>query len=112
MKNQKSRRSQRRIRQRRIRAVVRGTAPKPRLAVSRSHRSLFVQLIDDQARKTIVSKRSEGKNTAAAVRVGHEIAELAAKHKITSVVFDRGGNRYHGAIKALARAAREGGLKF
>lgn len=108
----KSRRSQRLIRHRRIRAVVRGTGSRPRLTVYRSDRALFVQIIDDDKGKTLVSKRSGGKNTEAAARLGKEVAVLAAKHKITSVVFDRGGNRYHGVIKAFADAAREGGLKF
>lgn len=107
-----TRKFMRKSRQRRIRAVVRGTAKRPRLAVFRSQTSLFAQLIDDAAGKTLVSKRSVGKNTAAASNLGKEIAALAAKHKITSVVFDRGGNRYHGVIKALADAAREGGLQF
>lgn len=107
-----TRKTMRKSRQRRIRAVVRGTAKRPRLAVFRSQTSLLVQLIDDAAGKTLVSKRSAGKNTGSASILGKDIAALAAKHKITSVVFDRGGNRYHGVIKALADAAREGGLKF
>lgn len=73
---------------------------------------LFVQLIDDEAGKTLLSKKSEGKNVAAASNLGKEIAVLSKKKKISSVVFDRGGNRYHGVIKALADAAREGGLTF
>lgn len=102
----------RKSRQRRIRAVIRGTGSRPRLAVYRSDRVLFVQIIDDDTGKTLVSKRSVGKNIDAATSLGKEIALLAAKRKITSVVFDRGGNRYHGAIKALADAVREGGLTF
>ncbi|MBI4066496.1 50S ribosomal protein L18 [Candidatus Gottesmanbacteria bacterium] len=107
-----TRKAIRKSRQRRIRAVVRGTAKRPRFAVYRSDRALFVQIIDDDQGKTLVSKRSAVKNAGAASNLGKEIAALAAKHKITSVVFDRGGNRYHGVIKALANAAREGGLKF
>ncbi|MDP1721900.1 MAG: 50S ribosomal protein L18 [Candidatus Gottesmanbacteria bacterium] len=99
-------------RQRRIRAVVRGSASRPRLAVYRSGTALFVQIIDDEAGRTLVSKRSIGKNMAMGVKMGKDIAALAMKHTITSVVFDRGGNRYHGVIKAFADAAREGGLKF
>lgn len=102
----------RKSRQRRIRAVVRGTAVRPRLAVYRSGRALSIQLIDDAAGKTLVSKRSPGKNISIAVSLGKEIAALAAKKKIITVVFDRGGNRYHGVIKAFADAVREGGLKF
>lgn len=107
-----TRKTLRKSRQRRIRAVVMGTAIRPRLAVYRSDTSLFVQIIDDDAGKTVVSKRANKKNTAAAVSLGKEIAVLALKHKITSVVFDRGGNRYHGVIKSFADAAREGGLRF
>lgn len=99
-------------RQNRIRSVVRGSAARPRLSVFRSGQVLFVQIIDDGAGKTLLSKQSEGKNTAAAGALGKEIAALAKTKKITSVVFDRGGNRYHGVIKALAEAAREGGLQF
>lgn len=92
--------------------MIRGTSKRPRFAVYRSGGALSVQLIDDDAGKTIVAKRLTGKNTAAAMVLGKEIAEVALTHKITSVVFDRGGHRYHGAIRALADAAREGGLKF
>lgn len=91
---------------------MRGSSARPRLSVFRSGQVLFVQLIDDEAGKTLLSKRSEGKNTAAAKKLGMEIAVLVKTKKITSIVFDRGGNRYHGVIKALADAAREGGLKF
>lgn len=108
----KTRKTMGKLRQRRIRAVIHGTAKRPRLAVYRSDTALFVQLIDDQKGKTLASARSVGKNIAAAVTIGKEIATRAAKKKITSVVFDRGGNRYHGVIKAIADAAREGGLKF
>lgn len=102
----------RRKRQNRIRSVVLGTARRPRLSVFRSGQALFVQIIDDGGGKTLLSKQSEGKNAAAASVLGKEIAVLAKTKKITSVVFDRGGNRYHGVIKALADAAREGGLTF
>lgn len=107
-----SRKMMRKSRQRRIRAVVRGTALRPRLVVSRSGSALFGQIIDDDSGKTLVSKRATKKNIAAGVILGKEIAMLAAKHKITMVVFDRGGNRYHGVIKAFADTAREGGLRF
>lgn len=102
----------RRKRQNRIRSVLLGTARRPRLSVFRSGQALFVQIIDDGGGKTLLSKQSEGKNAAAASVLGKEIAVLAKTKKITSVVFDRGGNRYHGVIKALADAAREGGLQF
>ena len=108
----KTRKQLRRKRQKRIRAVIRGSAARPRLSVFRSGQALSVQLIDDLAGKTLVSKRSDEKHMAAAAALGGEIALAAKAHKITSVVFDRGGNRYHGVIKALAEAAREGGLQF
>ncbi len=107
-----TRKTLRKSRQHRIRAVVRGTASRPRLAVYRSGSALFVQIIDDDAGKTLVSLRSIGKNTATAAGLGNDMAKLASKHKISLVVLDRGGNRYHGVIKAFADAAREGGLKF
>lgn len=108
----KTRKQLRKKRQNRIRSVVRGSAARPRLSVFRSGQALFIQLIDDETGRTLLSKRSEGKNTAAARVLGSEIAALAKKHKITSIVFDRGGNRYHGVIKSLADAAREEGLIF
>ena len=108
----KTRKILRKSRQRAIRAVIIGSAHRPRLAIYRSGRALFAQIIDDGIGKTLVSKRSTGKNISAASALGKEIAGLAARSKIGSVVFDRGGNRYHGAIKALADAAREGGLTF
>lgn len=107
-----TRKTMRKLRQRRIRAVVIGSARRPRLAIYRSGSALFAQIIDDAEGKTLVSKRSTGKNITAATTLGKEIAGLAVKHKIGPVVFDRGGNRYHGVIKSFADAAREGGLKF
>lgn len=108
----KTRKMLRISRQRRIRAVIIGSARRPRLSIYRSDRALFAQIIDDGTGKTLVSKRSAGKNITAATALGKEIAGLAARHKIGSVVFDRGGNRYHGVIKSFADAARAGGLKF
>lgn len=108
----KTRSTMRKSRRHRIRAVVFGTASRPRLAVYRSHTALFAQIIDDTVGRTIASKRSAGKNVAAAAALGKEIAQIAHRHKISSVVFDRGGNRYHGVIKAFADAARGEGLLF
>lgn len=100
-------------RKRRIRAKIYGIPTRPRLTVHCSLKAISAQLIDDTAGKTIASVRSEkGKNIAAAVTVGKEIATKAKGLKITSVVFDRNGRKYHGRIKALADAAREGGLTF
>jgi len=103
---------QRLSRRRRIRAIIRGSAARPRFAVFRSHRGLYVQLIDDQKGQTLAAVSMRGKNIAAAKKLGTEIAEIAAKKSISQVVFDRAGYRYHGGIQALADAAREGGLKF
>lgn len=100
-------------RKRRIRAKVSGTSTRPRLSVFCSLTSIAVQLIDDQAGKTLAAVRSKkGKNTAEASSVGKDIAAKAKELKITTVVFDRNGRKYHGRIKALADAAREGGLTF
>ncbi len=94
----------------RIRAVITGTAGRPRLAVFRSGRAMIAQLIDDELGITIIAKRTRGKNIAAATRLGKEIATLASEKKISAVVFDRGGFRYHGAVRALADAVRKGGI--
>ncbi len=100
----------------RIRARVEGTAERPRLAVYRSNRFVYAQLIDDDKGVTIASadSRSAKGSTARekARAVGTSIAKAAAKRKITSVVFDRGGFLYTGGIKELADGARESGLTF
>ncbi|HET7208543.1 MAG TPA: 50S ribosomal protein L18 [Terriglobales bacterium] len=105
----------------RIRKKVLGTSERPRLNVYRSLNHIYVQLIDDLKGQTIVAANSaEGKkgerrtggNVASAKSVGKTIAERAKAKGIDKVVFDRGGYLYHGRIKALADAAREGGLKF
>lgn len=94
-----------------------GTGKKPRLCVYKSISHIYAQLIDDEKRKTILSaKDSEIKaktdKTKKALEVGKLIAKKAIENKITEVVFDRGGYKYHGRVKALADGAREGGLKF
>lgn len=99
-------------RRRRIRAKITGTQKRPRLAIFRSHVALTAQLIDDESNITIGYIRTLGKNTAAGCTLGMEIAKLAAAKHITTVVFDRGGYRYHGVIAAIAQEARKGGLKF
>ncbi len=108
-------------RQRRVRKKVTGTAERPRLAVFRSNRHISVQLIDDVDGRTLAAAstyeadvRTEGYtgNMEAATRVGTLVAERAKAAGVTSVVFDRGGNRYHGRVAALATAAREAGLEF
>jgi large subunit ribosomal protein L18 len=110
-----------RIRER-IRKKVRGTAERPRLAVFRSHTHIYAQLIDDDAGGTLCAASSldkdlrarakRGSTMAAAKDVGALIASRARDKGVTAVIFDRGGFQYHGRIRALADAAREGGLKF
>ena len=99
-------------RKRRIRAVVTGSRNRPRISFYRSQKYLYVQLIDDEHRKTLIGKRTTGKNKNSAKKLGNEIAQLAKKKSITKVVFDRGGNKYHGVVQAFADSAREGGLHF
>ena len=107
-----------RIRER-IRDKITGTAERPRLAVFKSLKHIYAQVIDDASGKTIASASSrdkdssaKGANTAAAKALGALIAKKAKDKGITRVVFDRGGYLYHGNIKALADAARENGLEF
>jgi large subunit ribosomal protein L18 len=103
----------------RIRSKVHGTTERPRLAVFRSLKHIYAQVIDDASGKTIVSASSrdkdagtKGANAAAAKALGALIAKKAKDKGIKRVVFDRGGYLYHGNIKALADAARENGLEF
>ena len=106
----------------RVRLRVYGTPDRPRLNVFRSNAHLYAQVIDDTTGKTLVSastldkeikgKLKSGANLAAAVAVGRLVAERALQANLKSVVFDRGGYRFHGRIKALAEASREKGLKF
>ncbi len=105
-------------RRRRVRAKVQGTAERPRIAVFRSNRGIFAQLIDDDAARTLAAVnwtedelRSLGRMEQAK-RAGELIAERAKAAGIESAVFDRGGYQYHGRVKALAEGAREGGLRF
>ena len=110
------------IRQRihkRIRRKVSGTTERPRLAVHYSNQHIYAQVIDDSVGKTLVSASTMDKsfekassNTESAKKVGQLLAERAKGSNISAVVFDRGGHLYHGKIKALADAAREGGLQF
>ena len=112
---------ERRIRiKRRIRKVIFGTAERPRLSVFRSNKQISAQLIDDNAGKTLVAATSlckeiaekKGNKTEQAQLLGAMIAERAKAAGISSVVFDRNGYLYHGRVKALADAARNGGLNF
>jgi large subunit ribosomal protein L18 len=105
-------------RRRRVRAKVRGTADRPRLSVFRSNRGIGAQLIDDVAGHTVAAVNwTEGdlkelKAMDQAKRAGELLAERGKEAGVESVVFDRGGYRYHGRVKALADGAREAGLKF
>ena len=100
----------------RIRKIVSGSAERPRMTVFRSNKQIYVQLIDDRAGHTILSASSKDDDKAAklvqAEKVGTSLATKAKEAGIENVVFDRNGYLYHGRVKALAEAAREGGLKF
>jgi large subunit ribosomal protein L18 len=105
-----------------IRKTLFGSTERPRLSVFRSDKHIYAQLIDDYAGRTLAAAAStladvrgdlrNGGNIEAAKRVGRAIAERAKAAGITKVAFDRGGRKYHGRVKALADAAREGGLQF
>lgn len=101
---------------RRIRGKVSGTASRPRMTVFRSNKQIYVQIVDDLAGKTLAAASSVGGEVAAksvsASKVGEVIAQKAQEAGITTVIFDRNGYLYHGRVKALAEAARNGGLKF
>lgn len=122
MSNQKTRRAMSLLRHDRLRKAVYGTATRPRLAVFRSARHIYAQVIDDDAGHTLASASSlqaevleqiKGlKRVEAAKVVGQAVAKHAQAAGVTSVVFDRGGFKYHGRIQALAEGAREAGLEF
>jgi large subunit ribosomal protein L18 len=111
-------------RKRRVRKKIQGTALRPRLSVFRSNQNIYVQLIDDEAGRTLVATSTldkelagniggaSSKNKAAAILVGSAIAAKAVEKGIKKVVFDRNGYPYHGRIRELAEAARKGGLEF
>ncbi len=105
-------------RRRRVRTALRSRAgTRPRLSVHRTGKHIYAQIIDDAEGKTIAAAstlggKASGANVDAAVQVGKDIAAAAKKAGVTAVVFDRGGFLFHGRVKALADAAREGGLEF
>lgn len=105
-------------RKNRIRATVAGTAERPRLSIYISNLNVSAQIVNDDEHKTLVavttvgSKDAKGNLTEKAIWVGEQIASKAKTAKIKAVVFDRGGRKYHGRVKALAEAAREKGLEF
>ena len=118
-----SRKKQTQKRHKRLRRFLIGTNERPRLAVFRSNNHIYAQVIDDQAQETICSASTVDKelkekalkstsNCDSSSKVGSLLAKRAVKKGISEVVFDRGGNIYHGRIKALADAARKAGLKF
>jgi large subunit ribosomal protein L18 len=106
----------------RLRRRVVGTSARPRLCVSRSHKHIAAQVVDDTQGRTLLGLSTQsaavraglprGGNVQAAQAIGAKLAELARARGITKVAFDRGGYRYHGRVKALAEAARAGGLEF
>jgi len=120
VKRAKSKSAARGRRHLRVRKKVSGTALRPRLVVSRSSRHVFVQIVDDTVGKTVASASTmeadlrsfEGDKTAKARKVGELLAERAKSAGVDAVVFDRGGNKYHGRIAAIAEGAREGGLSL
>ncbi len=118
-----SRKKQTQKRHKRLRRFLTGTQDRPRLSVFRSNNHIYAQVIDDDAQQTICAASTVDKelkkdsdksssNCAASSDVGSLLAKRAIKKGIKQVVFDRGGNIYHGRVKALAEAARKGGLKF
>ncbi len=117
-----TRRESTRRRHARVRRTVTGTSERPRLAVFRSNQHIYVQVIDDIKQHTLVSastvdpevkdKVESGANCEASTEVGKLVAQRAIAQGIQKVVFDRGGNLYHGRVKSLAEAAREAGLDF
>ena len=120
MDAQKTKKRRQLRRRRHVRSNITGTAERPRLTVFRSSKHIYAQLIDDITGVTLASASSRGKdatvkyggNIKASQVIGKKLAEAALAKGITKAAFDRGHYRYHGRIKALADAAREGGLKF
>ena len=105
-----AKKEKRKKRQNRIRAKISGTSKRPRLALFRSNQHVYAQLIDDDKHVTLVSLSDKG--LKGAKEFGTSLAKMAQNAKIVKVVFDRRGYAYHGIIKAIADAAREGGLEF
>lgn len=115
----KAKRESRQRRHRRVRKKIHGAADRPRLAVYRSNRHIYAQLVDDATGRTLVAASSldseahgDGDKKAAAKRVGELIAKRAKEAGVERVVLDRGGRLYHGRVRSVAEAAREGGLKI
>lgn len=112
MNNKNQNKTQRRTKiRRRIRATVKGTAERPRLSIYKSSKYTYLQLIDDESGHTLAASKAKA-GVDFAKEAGAEIAKLAVDKGINKVVFDRGGYKYHGIVKAAADAARDGGLDF
>lgn len=122
MANRKYDRRPKQIRHRRVRRRVTGTPGRPRLSIFRSNQHIYAQVIDDQAGRTLAAASTieaevkpaaeKSKKTEAAAATGTRLAQRAKQAGIRSIVFDRGGNKYHGRVRALADAARKEGLEF
>jgi len=129
MSNAKREINSREKRHKRIRQKIKGTKTRPRFSVFRSNKHIFLQLIDDVSGKTLISAsdlnppaptvasgqaggKKKGGKVEVAKEIGKKLAELALEKKIKQVVFDRGGYKYHGRVKAASEGAKEGGLKF
>lgn len=116
MNKEKIKQEKKNRRRKKIRTRISGTKKCPRFSVFRSNVGVFLQIIDDKAGKTLVSAHSREikkvKDTNIEFETGKLIAKKAREAKIKEIVFDRGGNKYHGRIKAVGDGAREGGLKF
>ncbi len=118
MKNLNTKTEKMKRRHKKIRATISGTDKRPRLNVFRSNRGMYIQLIDDLSGKTLVSanskelKNTKDKKVDIAFKLGELLAQKALKQKISEAVFDRGGYKYHGRVKAVADGARAGGLIF
>ena len=117
VRNKQASRARRHLR---VRKQIQGSAARPRLVVNRSARHMFVQIVDDSVGRTLASASTmepdlralDGDKTAKAKRVGELVAERAKAAGVDAVVFDRGGNRYHGRVAAIADGAREAGLSL
>jgi large subunit ribosomal protein L18 len=117
VRNKQASRTRRHLR---VRKQIQGSAARPRLVVNRSARHIFVQIVDDSVGRTLVSASTmepdlralDGDKTAKARRVGELVGERAKAAGVEAVVFDRGGNRYHGRVAAIADGAREAGLSL
>jgi|SRR3989344_961689 len=118
--NTKSKQLHRLARHKRVRSVIKGTTQRPRVSVFKSNKHLFIQFIDDVTGKTLLSNKvvsssktkTKGNKTDVATKIGEALADKAKEAGIKEIVFDRGGFKYHGRVKAFAEGLRRGGIKF